>query len=273
MGQLADCGEIRLRGMSGEIFDTIKARAFKLFEQRHREIGVAEAAIDERREVDGIWQFGWRFGGGRGGGSGEILRQDFLQRQGFNGLAEVVVHAGIEATFAVSLQSIGRERHDWDPAVERVLGFETADFTSGGEAVHFRHVTVHQDDVVALSLHGDKNLIAGGGHVARAAKALQQFLDVHLVDAIVLGNEDMAADRRRFTIGRATLRRGITSDWTERRSERIKQLAGADRIGKPVTCSELANELRFMLVGCCTEGDDRNVKAVRQCVNQLETCD
>ncbi len=58
---------------------------------------------------------------------------------------QVVVHAGLQAGFAVAGAGVGGHGHDGQVGVAGLF----ADFTGGSQTVHFRHLYIHQDQVVA----------------------------------------------------------------------------------------------------------------------------
>ena len=71
--------------------------------------------------------------------------EDSFELSEVEGFGEVVVHAGGEAAFAVAEEGIGGEGDDGR------LGGAGADGGSGGEAVHLRHLAVHENEVVGIS--------------------------------------------------------------------------------------------------------------------------
>lgn len=96
--------------------------------------------------------------------------------------ADVVVHAGSQTTVAIALKGLRGDGNDGD-AWTLLTG---ADPSRGFEAVHFRHLAVHQDQIIARgpeTLHGFE---AASDDIHRTTLALEQALRDELVHCIVL---------------------------------------------------------------------------------------
>ena len=89
-----------------------------------------------------------------------------------DGFGQVVIHAGRQAVLAFLVQRAGRQPDDQTPAVAAFRS--RTDALGCLDAVHDRHVPVHEDDVIGrfgATLH---RLVAVLGEVDRAAGALQE---------------------------------------------------------------------------------------------------
>ena len=78
----------------------------------------------------------------------------------------MIVHAGIQAIDAILRQRVGCQGHNGD-ALAR-LSFALADFARGLEAVHLRHVAIHQYQIKRRLLVKLNRLLAveiGRAHV------------------------------------------------------------------------------------------------------------
>ena len=100
------------------------------------------------------------------------------------GFGEVIVHADGEAAFAVAEEGVGGEGDD------RGVRGAGADGDGGGEAVHLRHLTVHENEVVGDRFgQGD-----GGGSVGSEVDVAAEFFKKEegegLVDEILLGEQN-----------------------------------------------------------------------------------
>lgn len=112
-----------------------------------------------------------------------------------DGFDEVIVHAGLEAGFTISLHGVGGQGDDGGVAEGGWgwgwgLGFTEAEETGGFVAVDFRHVAIHENEVIGLLLEAVKGFAAIGdglGLIAEFPKELEGDLTVH---EVVLGEED-----------------------------------------------------------------------------------
>ncbi len=73
--------------------------------------------------------------------------QHFLERGQCKRLGQIIIHACREAPLAVSFQCICGEGHDGRVPGLRGLRFLFTNQGGGGQAVHFRHVAIHQHQV------------------------------------------------------------------------------------------------------------------------------
>ncbi len=129
-------------------------------------------------------------GGGRRGlcssrieglnGVEELLRADRL--------GNVFIHAGEQAELAVALEGVGG--HGNDRHVPAVQPLASADGQGGLQAVHFRHLHVHQHEVELLVSHGGHRLPAIAGNRHLVAVRGQQGHGQLLVDQAVLRQQD-----------------------------------------------------------------------------------
>src|ERR1700722_5352276 len=78
-------------------------------------------------------------------GGGEMAAEDRYHFGFVDGFGEVVVHAGFDAALTIGLQGV-RGHGDDDDAAIGWLG--AADFFGGLVAVHDRHLTIHEDEIV-----------------------------------------------------------------------------------------------------------------------------
>lgn len=149
--------------------------------------------------------------------------------------------------------------------------FASADFAGGGEAVHFGHLAIHQDQVVALVLQSGQRGVSVAGDVAGAAAVLQEFGDIHLVDAIVLGDQDVGGQSlERFVGDRrgAPNRSGVWSRDGQCGREGVEQIAGTDRVVQDVADSELTQMGGGFVVGARAESNDRQTRVNRELLQQ-----
>ena len=153
------------------------------------------------------WQSGARRQGVCGGGgwvrefggacAGKVAGEHIGECVKIDGLGKIIIHPGGEAIVAVAFHSVGGEGDDGDvrcrAAVLRGGLFQAADLAGGFEAVHFGHLAVHEDQVVARAAEGGEHFAATGGEVIGVAGGGEGFGDDELIHLIVLGNEDVAA--------------------------------------------------------------------------------
>ena len=132
-------------------------------------------------------------GRGRWGSLGDLPRgfaEDLLQIGHAHRFADIVVHARGQTLVAVSLHRVGGEGHNPDPA-RAAGGFELAEAASGGVAVHFRHLAIHQHDIVMDAVDGFERLKPVGRDVGRETEFLQLLQGHFLIDDVVLGQQDL----------------------------------------------------------------------------------
>jgi hypothetical protein len=66
---------------------------------------------------------------------------------------------------------------------------QLANDLGSGRAVHFRHLDVHQDEIVRDSLDGFDGLRAIGDDVDQMTEPAEHHFDEQLIDRVVLGDE------------------------------------------------------------------------------------
>ena len=150
-----------------------------------------------------------------------LLRKRFTQ---------VIVHAGRQARFAVTLQRIGRDGDDGQHARVAALLFMAADFRRGGKAVHHGHLAVHQDQIEILGLRRLQGFFA----VVRAhhvqAQAVEHGQRHFHVDWIVLGQQHAAALAPAHLPRRVWRMDAHALAGARRRDDAVEQVAFAGRL-------------------------------------------
>ena len=111
----------------------------------------------------------------------------------FDGLAEVRIHAGGDAVFAVLAHDIGGERDDGQPLAAAALALGLANAPGGGESVHDGHLAIHQHGIEgglgkAFQAFG---AVVGEGDVG--GELLQQVLRDALIHRVVFHQQDLVA--------------------------------------------------------------------------------
>lgn len=89
-------------------------------------------------------------------------------------LGNVVVHAGLDAALAVALHGVGGHGDD-DVAIPRC--FRAADFRSGFVAVHDRHLTVHEHQVMRSGANHFGGFFPIRGDIDSASQALKHAVE------------------------------------------------------------------------------------------------
>src|ERR1019366_1131056 len=100
--------------------------------------------------------------------------------------ADVAVHSRVEAPLAVAIHRVGRHR---DHRCAVVAVFAAAQLGGRLIAVHFGHLAVHQDRVVALPGERLYGLASVTDDVDAAAAAFEHADGDDLIDGTVLGDE------------------------------------------------------------------------------------
>ena len=145
-------------------------------------------------------------------------------------LAQVVVHAVLQALLALLAQGAGG---DGDQVGRACAGRGIQDAPAGLQAVHHRHLDVHQDHIIRLALHGLQGFQAVLHQVGAVAQLAQHQHGQLLVDGVVLGHQDaqgqalahVAVDDRFGAGGGGDLRApGQAGD------EHLGELGGAHRL-------------------------------------------
>ena len=122
------------------------------------------------------------------------------------GLREVVVHARRQTAFPVTHQRVGRERNDvfgWFVRAVRI-GLALPDQPRRFIAVHVRHLTIEQENVVRHVLDRLQNLPAIGNGIGAVSQFLQLSQGHLLVHFVVFGEQDADILGQRNRAHRAT---------------------------------------------------------------------
>ena len=109
--------------------------------------------------------------------------------------ADEVVHAGVDASFAVSVQRLGGHRDD--RRVSAGLAFAAAELGGRLIPVHVGHLAVHQNSVVTLVAERLECCCAIANDVDAAPAAFERACGDDLVDLTVLGDEHERRPRPR----------------------------------------------------------------------------
>ena len=117
------------------------------------------------------------------------------ERARIDRLGQVAVHSGRQAAFAIAAHGVRRHRDDAD--VPPALALQQPDGGGCFEAVHVRHLDVHEHEIERTVFHRGQRLasIADDGH--QVAAFGQQTLRDALVDDVVFGDEHSGLSRRR----------------------------------------------------------------------------
>ena len=115
------------------------------------------------------------------------MRQRAAERHEVKRLCEVVVHAGSDAFGADFAADGGGHRKDQRPTAGRLRG---ADPARGFEAIHDRHVQVHENCVELLSNRERHRLFAAfGGNNVEAVSGEKDF-EHHPIGGDVIDDEN-----------------------------------------------------------------------------------
>lgn len=102
-------------------------------------------------------------------------------------LGDVVVHAGVEAAVLILAHGIGGERDDGRmPALGQLA---LADGARRFLAIHLRHLTIHENEIVAVpggALAGDDTVL---GNFHFAAELCQQAGREHAIDGMIFDDQ------------------------------------------------------------------------------------
>src|SRR5438067_427187 len=108
-----------------------------------------------------------------------------------DGLRNVVVHAGLQATLAIAIHGARGKTHDRD--VPPGFLFRLADGRRGLQAIELGHLDVHQDHVELLLPELLQRLSAAGCRHDAMIVALEDLPYHALIDDIVLRQKDAGA--------------------------------------------------------------------------------
>ncbi len=146
-----------------------------------------------------------------------FFRKMTLQRFGqiclSYGLGYVVIHSCIEASSSVALHGV--RCHSDDGAVNAGV-LAPANLVRGFKAIHFRHLTIHEDCVVREKTDHLDCLPAIGGDIHAAAQLFEQPSGNQLIDGVVFNDQNTRAENRMGGLvrenPRAARRQRMTSD-------------------------------------------------------------
>jgi hypothetical protein len=129
--------------------------------------------------------------GPRGSGRREIEEALDGGEEGFgiDGFGEVVVHAAFEATFTGMGFAEGGEGND-GCAGEVLLGFAVSEVLGCGEAVHFWHLNIEEDEVEVLVGGFIEAFLAASGGGGSELFAFEEVGQDALVEEVVIDDED-----------------------------------------------------------------------------------
>ena len=113
--------------------------------------------------------------------------QGFLQQRPVNRLGQESRQPDVLIAFAIGGDGVGGQR---DNRNARLLSGQRADFLGCLHAVHFRHVHIHQDDVIGPLRQFLQCLRAGGNGGDLKPHARHHGFDKPGVDVIVLGQKN-----------------------------------------------------------------------------------
>src|SRR5262249_47069225 len=106
---------------------------------------------------------------------------------GLERLGDISVHAGLQAALAVAAHRAGRDGHDGHSACA-VL--ESRDLLDGFEAVHLRHVDIHENEVPLLQSEQVDRDATVLGQTRLVAVFLEQARRDPAGDRVVLADEN-----------------------------------------------------------------------------------
>ena len=108
-----------------------------------------------------------------------------MQQLNVYGLAEIVLHPGIAATLFFILPDIGGHRNN----IGQVFIFKTCmNFAACFQAIHLRHLDIHENDIVSLPLQSSEDFKAIGSNISAIAHALQVLIGNLLIENIIFSN-------------------------------------------------------------------------------------
>ncbi|VTR69616.1 hypothetical protein DESC_760043 [Desulfosarcina cetonica] len=125
------------------------------------------------------------------GGSGgcPVFVDDRFQAVRLDGFGDVITHPRRETAFTVTLHGMGRHGDDRNLRIEHA-GLAGADLPGGFVAVHFRHLDVHQYQIIWPGSQPFQGNFTIAGRVGGKSEALQQGQRQLLVDQIVFDQKN-----------------------------------------------------------------------------------
>ena len=116
------------------------------------------------------------------------LVQFFLEGGKYQGFAQEVVHAHIEATLAVFNHGAGGEGDDGQTGIAAAPG---AEFCGGLVAIELWHLAIHEDEVNWLFAQNGQCFTTVLSQANLTAEAKEHALKDHLIDRVVFGDQDL----------------------------------------------------------------------------------
>ena len=150
---------------------------------------------------------------------GKPALEQLLQRVQGKGLGQVIVHSCGKAALTVPLQCIGGERDNDRVSGRHGLLFMGADQPRGRQAIHFRHVTIHENQIKCPMRRRLDRLFALLRHGGRASQDLEHCARDLAVHRIVFCQEDMPGQCSRL-FGRLN---GCRSVFSGRRKAKARE--------------------------------------------------
>ncbi len=105
-------------------------------------------------------------------------------------LGDVIVHAGIEAPFALTGHCVRRHRDDRQLGKRRHL----TDLRSRFIAVHLGHLDIHQHQIEGMPLQHRQRILAVARRADQQPHVLQQLARHLLIDQVVFNQQDVAGE-------------------------------------------------------------------------------
>ncbi len=99
------------------------------------------------------------------------------------------VHAGLQVFRDLMLHRVGRQRHDRG-ALQTTFAFSSSDLPGGGNAVHHRHLDVHEDQVEPSAEPGVERLLSVVDDGQLHAQRLKDGAQHGLVGLVVFRGEN-----------------------------------------------------------------------------------
>ena len=118
---------------------------------------------------------------------------DFFEGVQLHGLADVIVHAGVQTFFARAIHCVACHGNDVGVSFGAVgmPGFAPADFGGSLVSVQLRQLAIHENDIIGDQFHGLQDLAAIGDGDGAIAEFFQEADGDLLVDGVVFGHQDV----------------------------------------------------------------------------------